>query len=177
MCKWMMAVLVPVLVGVCQDAPQPVEPREVKSYVQVKDRADGQDVFMQDVAAFLEKAGYFYLATCEEGGARVRPIKYTFVLDNKLLFVTSSKKEMYGQLIKSPKIEVARTAVDGSAFLRYKGLAVVCTDEAVKAKVLEAFPSFGKNFKDSLVIFFIEPESVGIFPMKGGQAKTKSFTK
>jgi len=45
-------------------------------------------------------------------------------------------------------------------------------DEDVKAKVLEAFPFFGKNFKEALAIFYVEPEMVGIFPMKGGQAKT-----
>ena len=175
--KWTMLLLVPALAGFCQEAPKPAAAQEGKSYVRVKDGEDKQDVFLQDVAAFLEKAGHFYLATCEGDGARVRPIKYTYVLDNKLLFVTSSKKEMYGQLIKNPKVEVSQTAADNSAYLRYKGLAAPCTDEAVKAKVLEAFPNFQKSFKENLVIFFIEPEMVGIFPMKGGQAKTKIFTK
>ena len=176
--RLLMVLALPAAVGFCQEAaPKPAETQDVKSYVQVKDGADKQDVFMQDVAAFLEKAGHFYLATCEGDGARVRPLKYTLVVDNKLIFVTSSKKEMYGQLIKSPKIEISRTAPDGSAYLRYKGLAVLCMDEDVKAKVLEAFPFFGKNFKEALAIFYVEPEMVGIFPMKGGQAKTKIFTK
>lgn len=175
--KMLLSLLVPALVGVCQEAPKQAETLEVKSYVLLKDGADKQDVFMQDVAAFLEKAGHFYLATCDGDGARVRPIKYTFVLDNKLLFVTSATKEVYGQLLKNPKIEVSRTAADGSAYLRYKGVATLCKDEAVKAKVLESFPSFGKNFKENLAVFCVDPEMIGIFPMKGGQAKTKIFTK
>ena len=149
---------------------------EIKSYVLVKESADKQDAFLQEVAGFLEKAGHFYLATCEQDGARVRPIKYTFVMDNKLVLVTSSKKEMFAQLQKNPKVEVARTAVDGSAYLRYKGTAELCKDEAVKAKIIEAYPFFEKNFKENLVVFAITPEMAGIFPMKGGQAKTKVFS-
>ena len=149
---------------------------EIKSYVLVKEGADKQDVFLQEVAGFLEKAGHFYLATCEQEGARVRPIKYTFVMDNKLVFVTSSQKGMYAQLLKNPKVEISRTAIDGSAYLRYKGTAELCKDEAVKAKIVEAYPFFEKNFKENLVVFAIAPEMAGIFPMKGGQAKTKVFS-
>ncbi len=160
-----------------QEAANPLEMPALKSYVLLNEGADKQDVFMQDVAAFLEKAGHFYLATCDGEGARVRPLKYTFVMDNKILFATSSKKEMYGQLMKNPKVELSRTADDKSAYLRYKGTAVESKDAAVKAKLLEQHPSFGKKFGENLVLFFVEPEMVGIFPMKGGQAKTKIFTK
>ena len=148
----------------------------MQSYVLVKESADKQDAFLQEVAGFLEKAGHFYLATCEQDGARVRPIKYTFVMDNKLVFVTSSQKGMYAQLLKNPKVEISRTAVDGSAYLRYKGTAELCKDEAVKAKIIEAYPFFEKNFKENLAVFAIAPEMAGIFPMKGGQAKTKVFS-
>lgn len=171
-------VLVPVLAGLGQEEAKPAEDVAApKSYVWVKGDAARQDMFLQDVAAFLEKAGHFYLATCDRQGARVRPIKYTFVVDNALLFVTAKKKEMYTQLVANPNVELSRTAADGSAYLRYKGKAVLSEDEAVKAKVLEAFPFFGKNFGDGLAIFLVEPEMVGIFPMKGGQAKTKIFTR
>jgi len=177
MMKWMMALLVPALAGFCQEAPKPAQPLDTKSYVWVKEDAQKQDVFLQDVAAFLEKNDHFYLATWDGKGARVRPVKYTLIIDNKLLFVTSSKKEMYAQLLANPNVELSRTAEDKSAYLRYKGMAVLCSDAAVKAKLLEAHPSFGKKFGDDLALFFVEPEMVGIFPMKGGQAKTKIFTK
>lgn len=160
-----------------QDVAKPGAEASLKSYVWVKDGVDKQDVFMQDVAAFLEKAGHFYLATYDGEAARVRPIKYTLVMDNKILLATSSKKEMYDQLIKHPKVELSRTADDKSAFLRYKGTAVESKDADVKAKFLEQQPSFEKKFGENLALFFVEPEMIGIFPMKGGQAKTKIFTK
>ena len=165
---WMMMIVaLAVLVG---------KGEEIKSYVLIKESADKQEVSLQEVAGFLEKAGHYYLASCDEDGARVRPVKYTFVMDNKLVLVTSSKKGMYAQLQKNPKVEVARTAIDGGAYLRYKGTAELCKDEAVKAKVIGDYPFFKKNFKENLAIFMIAPEMAGIFPMKGGQAKTKVFS-
>lgn len=175
--KAMLLVVVSAAVGWCQEAPKPAETQAGKTYVLVKEAADRQDLFMQEVAAFLEKAGYFYLATVEGDGARVRPIKYTFIIDNRLLFATSSKKEMYAQLLKNPNVELSRTAEDKSAYLRYKGKAALCSDAEIRARLLAAHPSFNKSFGDNLALFFVEPEMVGLFPMKGGQAKTKVFAK
>ena len=173
----MAAVAASVLVGWSQEAPKPAEPQTLKSYVWVKEQPDKGDLFMQDVAAFLEKNDHFYLATVEGDGARVRPIRYALIVDNKLLFVTSTKKEMVGQLAKNPKVELSRTATDGSAYLRYKGKAVLCEDAEVKAKLLALQPSWEKKFGAEMAMFFVEPELIGIFPMKGGQAKTKVFAK
>lgn len=175
--KIMVIAALSALAGFCQEAPKPAESQAGKSYVWVKENPGKSDALLQEVAAFLEKAGHFYLATVDGQGARVRPIKYTFIADNKLLFVTSSKKEMYAQLVANPNVELSRTAEDKSAYLRYKGKAVLCADADVKAKLLEAFPNFNKSFGDNIALFFVEPELVGLFPMKGGQAKTKAFTK
>jgi uncharacterized pyridoxamine 5'-phosphate oxidase family protein len=149
---------------------------EAKSYVLLKEGPEKRDPFLEEVAAFLEKAGHFYLATVdEEGGARVRPIRYTLIVDNKLLFATSNTKELFRHIAKNPKVEVSNTLPDGSAYVRYKGKAVQTTDEAVKARFLGAFPKFKEMYKDGLVFFFVEPEQAGIFPMKGGKPKTKQF--
>lgn len=177
MFKGMVLALASALVGFCQEAPKAAEPQAPKSYVWVNESPEKSDLFMQEVAAFLEKSDHFYLATVEGESARVRPIKYTLVADNKLLFVTSVKKEMYAQLQKNPNVELSRTAEDKSAYLRYKGKAVLCDDAAVKAKFAELQPSMAKKFGADLALYFVEPAMVGIFPMKGGQPKTKIFSK
>ena len=174
---WIMLLVVPALAGLCQDAPKPAEAPALKSYVWAKEGADKSDLFMQEVAAFFEKNDYFDLATVEGDGARVRPIRYTLIVDNKLVFATSAKKEMVGQLAKNPNVELARTAKDDSAFIRYKGKAVLCADADVKARFAELQPAMAKKFGADLALFFVEPEMIGIFPMKGGQPKTKIFTK
>ena len=169
--KMVLLLLVPALAGFCQDAAKPAVPQAGASYVWVNQSAEKLDVFMQDVAAFFEKNDHYYLATVDGQGARVRPIKYALVADNRLLFVTTAKKEMYGQLLKNPNVELSRTAADGT-FIRYKGKAVVEGDPKVRAKLIEA----GKKLGDDSVVFAVEPEKIGIF-VKGGQAKTKIFTK
>jgi len=174
--KWMWVLWMPVLTSLAQDAGCPAAvQQEVKSYVWVKGDAAKQEPVLREAAAFLEKAGHFYLATCEGDSPRVRPIKYVFIVDNKLLFVTSAKKGMYQQLLKNPKVEISRTAVDKSAYLRFCGRAVLCGDAAVKAKLLEMEPVFGKKFGEDQAIFLVEPERVGLFPMKGGEVRSKSF--
>lgn len=175
--KVMLLALTSALVGFCQEAPKPAESLTPKSYVWVKETADKSDLFMQEVAAFLEKNDHFYLATVEGESARVRPLKFTLVMDNKLLFVTSVKKEMVAQIKKNPNVELSRTAEDRSAYLRYKGKAVLCDDAAVKAKFAELQPSMAKKFGADMALYFVEPEMIGIFPMKGGQPKTKVFAK
>ena len=161
--------------GVAQEAEKPAA--EPKTYVLMKQGPEQQDLFLQEVAAFLEKAGHFYLATYDGEAARVRPIRYTFILDNRLLFATSKKKEMFDQLIRHPKVELSRTALDNSAYLRFKGRAVLCEDADIRARVLAAHPNFEKSFGENLALFAVEPELGGLFPMKGGQPKTKSFAR
>ena len=166
-----LAVLLPVFAGMGD---------EVKSsYVLLKDGEDKRDAFLQEVATFLDKAGHFYLATVgEDGGARVRPIKYTLIIDNKLIFATAESKELFAQIRANPKVEVSNTAPDGSAFLRYKGTAKQTADPDVRARFLSAFPRFADMYKDGLTFFLIEPEMAGIFPMKKGEKpSTKTFTK
>lgn len=173
--SWAWMLWLPALTGLAQDAVCPANARETKSYVWVKEGAAQQEPLLREVAAFLEKEGHFYLATCDGDGPRVRPIKYVFIADNKLLFVTSAKKGMYQQLLKNPKVELSRTAADKSAYLRFRGRAVLCDDAAVKAKLLEREPVFGKKFGEDQAVFLVEPEQVGLFPMKGGEVRSKSF--
>lgn len=165
-----------VISGVCaQDTVCSCAAGSVKSYVWVKENSARQEPLLQEIAAFLEKEGYFYLATCDLDSPRVRPIKYVFIVDNKLLFVTSAKKGTYQQLMKNHKVELSRTAADKQSYLRFKGSAELCNDPAIKAKLIEMEPLFSKKFGDDQAIFLVKPEMAGIFPMKAGEPKTKCF--
>ncbi|MDD4101313.1 MAG: pyridoxamine 5'-phosphate oxidase family protein [Kiritimatiellae bacterium] len=172
-----MLLTISAMVGFCQDATKPAA-QPTESYLLVKLSPESQDLFMREVAEFLEKAGHFYLASFDGKAARVRPIKFTFVVDNRVLFVTSKKKEMYGQLINFPEVEISRTAADNSTYLRYKGKAVPCAEPDIKAKLLERFPFFEKNFGDNLALFTVDPEKAGLFSTKKEiPAKTKIYAK
>ena len=153
----------------------PVEVQALKSYVWVKESAAKSDPLLKEVAAFFEKNDHFYLATVDGEGARVRPIRNTLIVDNKLVFATTPKKEMYKQLLKNPGVELSRHATDGASFVRFKGKAVLCEDAEVRAKFVELQPDMVKKLGDGLTLFCVEPEMVGIFSMKGEKPKTKSF--
>jgi len=169
--------LVPALVGFCQEAPKPVEPQAAKSYILVKEAKEKSDPFMNEAAAFLEKNNVVYLATYDGQSPRVRPVRYTVIMDNKLVVATSLKKELSQQIAKNPNVELSSSTADGSVFLRYKGKAVVCNDADITAKFLADHQKFQKMYGADLVIYLIEPEMAGIFPLKGGQPKTKTFVK
>ena len=176
--KTMLLLALSALTGFCQEAPKPADASQAaKSYVFVKEAKAKSDPLLNDVAAFLEKNTVIYLATCDGQSPRVRPVRYTVIMDNKLVVATSSKKELSQQIEKNPNVEISGATADGSAFLRYKGKAVACNDAEIKAKFLADHPKFQKMFGANLVVYLIEPERVGIFPLKGGQPKTKTFVK
>lgn len=170
--RLMMLMLIPACMAVAETAPA-----TAKSYMMVKLAAAQKDAFLNDVAASFQKAKVIYLATNDGQGARVRPLRYTAIIDNKLVFATSAKKELFQQLVKNPEVEACSTETDESAFIRFKGKAVVCEDAATKDAFLKVFPKFGKMFGENFRLVAIEPEMAGIFPMKGGKPQTKTFSK
>ena len=145
-----------------------------KSYLLVED-SSAADAFMKEIALFLESNEYFDIATYDGAAARVRPVKFVCVLDNKIAMVTSSKKEMYEQMKRYPQIELTRTANDRSAYMRYLGTVSECKNQKVIDALLAQHPWPKDKFKDTLVVLLIEPKMAGIFSMKGKPAKTKTF--
>ncbi len=163
---WMFLLAVPALFGFCQEGAPAAGRQDAKSYVFVKEPKAKSDPMLNDAAAFLEKNNVIFLATYDGQSARVRPVRYTVILDNKLAVATSTKKELSQQIAKNPFVEVSAVASDGSAFLRYKGKAVVCGDAAIRSLFLAEHPKFQKLYGDSFVLYLIEPAQVGLFPMK-----------
>lgn len=139
---------------------------EVASYQLVKETK--VDPFLKHVAAFLEKNTALYLATVENGKPRVRPFRYTTILDNKLAITTSVKKGMSKQMAADGEVEIATATADGKMFARFQGKAVRCTDQAVLDAFLAKHPKFGKLFGADIALYLVEPENVGLFPNKPG---------
>jgi len=148
-----------------------------KSYLLVGDNPGSEDPMMKEVAAFLETNEHFNIASWDGTSARVRPVKFSCVLNNTVILATSSKKEMYLQMKENPHVEFTRVANDKSAYIRYLGTAVECSDPGIKAAYLAVHDWPQKKFKENMVLFMIEPEMAGIFSMKGKPANTKIFKK
>ena len=173
--RLMLALAVPVLSAFCQEVPKTAEPSDAASYTFVQESKAKSDPLLNASAAFLEKNNVIFLATYDGQSPRVRPLRYTAFIDNKLAIATSVKKELSLQMAKDPHVEVSAVSVDGSSFFRYKGKAVVCADAGFKAKFLAGHPKYQKLYGENFALYLIEPEMVGLFPLKGGQAKTKTY--
>ena len=148
-----------------------------KSYMLAGGNPPDEDQMMKDVAAFLEINEHYNIASYDGTAARVRPVKFTCVLNNKVVLATSNKKEMFLQMDENPNVEFTRVAKDKSAYIRFLGKAVECKDKTLIDAFLAVHGWPKKKFKENMVIFFIEPEMAGIFSMKGKPAKTKVFKK
>jgi uncharacterized pyridoxamine 5'-phosphate oxidase family protein len=165
------------LTGFGQEGAKTAGPQSAKSYVFSKASAAKNDPLLNDAAAFLEKNNVLFLATYDGQSPRVRPVRYTEILDNKLAVASSTKKELSLQIAQCPQVEVSAASADGSEFLRFKGKVVVCGDAEIKAQFLKDHPKFQKMYGDSFVLYLVEPERVGLFPLKGGQPKTQTYKK
>ena len=61
---------------------------------------------MNEVVEYLQSCGTFYLATSEDGQARVRPFGAVCGFEGKLYFVTNNQKKVYQQMKKNGKVEI-----------------------------------------------------------------------
>lgn len=94
---------------------------------------------MQEVYDFLKKAGTYYLATVEEGQARVRPFGTVNLYDGKLYIQTGRVKNVSRQLHANPRLEIC--AMRGGTWLRLEATAVLDDRREAKVSMLDAYPS------------------------------------
>jgi len=100
---------------------------------------------MDEVLAYLKKAGAYYLATIDGDQARVRPFGTAHVFDGKLYIQTGKSKDVSKQLAANPKAELC--AFDGETWLRVA--ATLVEDPSVEAQksLLDDYPQLQANYQ------------------------------
>lgn len=87
------------------------------------------------IRTFLKSCGWYFLASVDEGAARVRPMGFCAVLsDGKLYFGMGSEKRCCKQIHEAPEVEVCACSAD-KEWLRIRGKAVFCDDPAVLEEI------------------------------------------
>jgi len=61
---------------------------------------------VNEAMEYLKSCGTFYLATCEDGQAHVRPFGAVCDFEGKLYIVTNNQKKVYQQMKKNGKVEI-----------------------------------------------------------------------
>ncbi len=92
---------------------------------------------MREIVDFLEKSGVHYFATIGlDGKPKVRPFQFMMEREGKLYFCTSNRKTVYGEMERTPWVEVCATN-ENFSWLRLSGRAVFSDDTSVKAAIQE----------------------------------------
>ncbi len=122
---------------------------------------------MQEVYEFLKACKTYYLATVEDGQARVRPFGTVDLYEGKLYIQTGKNKACFKQMIANPKVEIC--AFDGSQWLRIAATAV--DDDSVEAKthLLEQYPHLLARYDPA------DPNTAVLY-LKDATATFSSFT-
>lgn len=94
---------------------------------------------MSKTIDFLHKAGVFYHASVDGTEARVRPINSVISYKGKIYFETSTRKEMYQQMLQNPSVAISGMA--GGNWIRISGKAVMDESDEAKQVMFDTLPS------------------------------------
>ena len=118
------------------------------------------------VHEFLNKAQTFYFLTTDGDQPKGRPFGFQMLVDDKVYFGCGTFKNVFKQLVASPKVEVL--AMAGGQFMRYDGKAVVVKDEGLLAKVREASPQIMEMYDKN-------GWEMGLFYLADGHAEIRGM--
>lgn len=117
---------------------------------------------IEKVMDYLDKCGYFFLATEDGDQPKCRPLGLKLVYKDRIYFGVGAFKEVYQQILANPNIEIC--ASDGIGFLRYYGESMFDEDPEVMAAALETRPKlkaiYNEHTKLKLAMFYIPDGTV-----------------
>lgn len=99
---------------------------------------------MNRVYEFLKDCGMYYVASVDEGHARVRPFGTIDLFDGGLYIQTGRVKPVYRQISANPGIEIS--AMKAGKVLRLSADAVEDKRVEAEAHMLEAYPGLQNSY-------------------------------
>lgn len=129
---------------------------------------------MENVVKFLNENPNGFLATVEDGRARVRPFQYMLEHDGAIYFCTANTKEVYKQLRKNSEIEYSSMSPQFQ-WIRISGIAEFENNIEVKEKILaknELVKSIYKSADNPVFeVFYIKEGKAVIADFSGNPPK------
>ena len=123
---------------------------------------------MDEILAFLKKAGTYYLATDDNGQPRVRPFGTATLYDGRIYIQTGKKKSVSMQMHANPRIEIC-AFLDGD-WLRIQA-------EAVEDDRREARKAVLDDYSELRAMYNEDDGNTEVFYLKNATAVFSSFTK
>jgi len=113
---------------------------------------------MSKINEFLTEAGVFFLATADGDQPKLRPLGAHMEVDGLEYFGVGSYKDVYQQMQKNPRVEIAACKANGH-WLRYTGVAVF-DDESMAARMIAGSPTLQNLYNETtgrkLAVFHLE---------------------
>ncbi|MBQ7553651.1 MAG: pyridoxamine 5'-phosphate oxidase family protein [Bacteroidaceae bacterium] len=95
----------------------------------------------EDFVAYLESCGHYFLATMDGDQPRVRPFSFCDVINGEVYFMTRKHKDVYKQLVKNPKVQIAAFPKEGRGWMRITCKLVEAETPEVRTHFLDKYPS------------------------------------
>ena len=95
----------------------------------------------EDFVAYLESCGKYFLATMDGDQPRVRPFSFCDVINGEVYFMTRKYKDVYKQLVKNPKVQIAAFPNEGRGWMRITCKLVEAETPEVRTHFLDKYPS------------------------------------
>jgi uncharacterized pyridoxamine 5'-phosphate oxidase family protein len=125
---------------------------------------------MSKINDYLNETGIFFLATEDGDQPKLRPLGAHLEMDGKVLFGIGDFKEVYKQMQKNPKVEIAACKQDGH-WLRYTGKAVFETDYKYAEAILDMAPAlrniYNEQTGNKMAVFHLEDAVAVDIPTMG----------
>ena len=122
---------------------------------------------MNEVLEYLKSCGTFYLATCEEGQAHVRPFGAVCEFEGKLYIVTNNQKKVYQQMKKNGKVEIR--GMQKETWIRVEGTVTEDTHREARLAMLEDNQALSNTYT-------VDDNMMSVFYFEHGTATIYSFT-
>ena len=133
---------------------------------------------MDELITFLENNKVGFLATVQDGQARVRPFGFQFYEENKFYFITSKQKDTYKQL--SEHIQAEFSCISPQyATARINGRVEFSDDKKKIKTILENSPTVKNKYKTAdnpdLAMFYIYQGEAVLFDFAQENVKKFNF--
>ena len=111
---------------------------------------------MQEVLEFLKTCGTYYLATVDDGKARVRPFGTINIFEDKLYIQTGKSKNVAKQIESNPNVEIC--AFKDGKWIRVSGNLVLDDRREAKKDMLDKNPTlrgmYNEDDDNTAVLYF-----------------------
>lgn len=123
---------------------------------------------MDEVLAYLNSCGTFYLATCENGQPHVRPFGAVCAFEGKLYIVTNNQKKVYQQMKENGNMEIC--GMHKGTWMRVTGQVQEDLRREARVAMMEANTAALKN------MYTVDDNLMTVFRFDHGTAVLYSFT-